>query len=366
MRVLVVSVVHDPQDARIRHRQVQALTAAGHQVTQVAPFTAYGRSVGDDVTGVDVPRAHGRRRLSALAGAVRVLVRQGPAHDVVLLHDPELLVAAALAAPRLRRSVVVWDVHEDTAAALPMKPWLPGPARRALPRLVAAVERLAERRVRLLLAEESYRDRFRCEHPVVPNTTLVPDGEPAPSGRGRAVYLGRLTRPRGALDLVELGRRLRGEVVVELIGDATADVEAAVRAAADAGHVRWHGFVPNDEALRLLAGATVGLSLLHDQPNYAHSRPTKVIEYMAHGVPVVTTPNAASVELVERYGSGLVVGFDDPDALEGAVRTLDADDDLRRRLATAGSRAARGSLTWASDGPAFVAVLEGWAAARPR
>ncbi|MFD0395345.1 glycosyltransferase [Streptomyces nogalater] len=76
--------------------------------------------------------------------------------------------------------------------------------------------------------------------------------------------------------------------------------------------MRWYGFLPNDRALARLSGALAGLSLLHDQPNYRHSRPTKVVEYMAHGVPVVTTPTPLAAELVERHGCGLVVPYRDP------------------------------------------------------
>ena len=44
-----------------------------------------------------------------------------PEHDVVLIHDPELIVSAA-GAPD---AVVVWDVHEDTAVAIAYKDWIP-------------------------------------------------------------------------------------------------------------------------------------------------------------------------------------------------------------------------------------------------
>ncbi|RJK95498.1 glycosyltransferase [Vallicoccus soli] len=361
MRVLVVTVVHDPEDARIRHRQLRSLLAAGHEVTYAAPFAAYGRAVPQGVRGVDLPRAMGRRRDRALLAARRVLAQEGPGHDVVLLHDPELLAAAAAAAPALRGRAVVWDVHEDTAAALGMKPWLPGPLRRALPGAVRAAERLAERAVHLTLAEDAYAARFRRPHPVVPNSVLVAEAEPPPPGRDRVVYLGRLTGPRGALELVELGRRLRGDVVVELVGPADADVRGAVEAAHAAGDVRWHGFVPNEEALRLLPGALAGLSLLHDEPNYAHSRPTKLMEYMASGVPVVTTPNPVSVELVERYRCGLVVPFDDPAGAEAAVRRLRDDDALRLACARAGREGALADLDWRRDGRRFAAQLEAWA-----
>ena len=32
MRVIVATIVHDPEDARIFHRQIGALLAAGHQI----------------------------------------------------------------------------------------------------------------------------------------------------------------------------------------------------------------------------------------------------------------------------------------------------------------------------------------------
>ncbi|MFD0395346.1 hypothetical protein ACFQ3Z_37220 [Streptomyces nogalater] len=51
---------------------------------------------------------------------------------MILLHDPELLLALP-GILRLRRAgavpVTVWDVHEDTAAALAMKGWVPRPLR---------------------------------------------------------------------------------------------------------------------------------------------------------------------------------------------------------------------------------------------
>ena len=68
----------------------------------------------------------------------------------------------------------------------------------------------------------------------------------------------------------------------------------------------------------MLDGALAGLSLLEDRPNYRHSMPTKVIEYMAHGLPVITTPLPLAADLVERSGCGIVVPFDDAEATAAA------------------------------------------------
>jgi glycosyltransferase involved in cell wall biosynthesis len=151
-----------------------------------------------------------------------------------------------------------------------------------------------------------------------------------------------------------------------LIGNADPECADQIRAAHEAGHVHWHGFMPNDDALARLPGALAGLSLLHDQPNYAHSRPTKILEYMAYGLPSITTPNPASRELIDRHSCGVVVPFGDVDAAEEAVRLLDADREERDRMAAAGRQAVKENYSWDADADTFVRTLERVAAESSR
>lgn len=357
MRVLVVTVVHVPLDARITARQVSALVQAGHHVTLAAPWTA-ATPVPEGVEAVTLPRAQGRERLGALRQARAALRDLGHQHDLVVLHDPELL----LVLPGLDLPPVVWDVHEDTAAALTDKRWLPGWLHRPARSGVVALERLAERRLHLLLAEEGYRERFRRPHPVVANDAWVPREVTTPGDR-RVVYLGRLSRGRGVATLLHLAALLSDiGVRVELIGAADEDVRPQLTAAHDAGLLDWAGPLPNADALERLDGALAGLSLLRDEPNYAHSRPTKVVEYMAHGVPVVTTPTPLAVEIVTAAHCGEIVSFDGAaEEAAAVVRGLRADPARRRALGSAGHAAALERYDWRRTGPAFVRQLEAWA-----
>lgn len=361
MHVVVCTVVHHPADARIYYRQIRALLDAGHRVTYIAPWDEPGAPEPDPgLTTVTIPRAVGRRRLGALRAARAAL--RSRSGDLLLVHDPELLLVLP---PRSARPPTVWDVHEDTAAALTTKAWLPPFLRPAAGGGVRLAEHLAERRLHLLLAEHGYATRFAGSHPVVPNTTYVPDEAAPPSGPRRVVYVGHISPDRGSAELVELGELLKPHgISVELIGSADAAARAHIRAGGDA--VRWHGFVPNAEALSLCEGALAGLSLLHDEENFRHSMPTKVHEYMARALPVITTPLPLADELVTGADCGVTVPFG-PDGVTAArdeILRLDSDEGLRVTLGARAHSAALKSDGWRRDSVAFVARLEQWAGSR--
>ena len=87
--------------------------------------------------------------------------------------------------------------------------------------------------------------------------------------------------------------------------------------------------------------------------------PSKVVEYLAHGVPVVATPLPAVRALIEAEGGGLLVPFDDPDATVEAVRRILDDPGLRATLAEQGRRAAE-RRTWETEGARLVSMLGTW------
>jgi glycosyltransferase involved in cell wall biosynthesis len=375
VHVVVCTVVHHPADARIYFRQIRALLDAGHTVTYIAPHEDHPErpagfrqqespagfrqqeSPAASLTTVTIPRAVGRRRLGALRAARAAMAARAPGADLLLVHDPELLLVLP---PRRTRPPTVWDVHEDTAAALTTKAWLPRFLRPAAAGGVAFAERLAERRLHLILAEHGYNARFSRAHPVVPNTAYVPETAAPPSGPRRVVYVGHISPDRGSAEMVALARLLAPHgISVELVGPADPRAREHIEAAGDLVH--WHGFVPNEQALRLAEGALAGLSLLHDEANFAHSMPTKVVEYMARGVPVITTPLPLAVDLVRNAECGFVVGFGDVRAAADAVLKLDADPGLRVTMGARGHEAAQRSLGWPAAARAFVAQLETWA-----
>jgi glycosyltransferase involved in cell wall biosynthesis len=363
--VLVMTVVHNPSDSRIWFREVDVLLRSDWHVTYVAPFSGYNQCppvrdarLPGSLTCLDVPRAEGRRRSRADRAARDLLKRLARHHDLVLVHDPELLVAAA----GLRLRNLVWDVHEDPSAALQVKEWVPKSLRAVAAALWRSAERQAERSYELLLAEFAYQERFRRRHPVVPNTVMVPT-KTLPPGRDRVVYLGTVTEARGCSLMISVARMLAalpgGPVRLEIIGEAPERKSAeALRQAEQEGILTWHGFLPSQAALARISGALAGLSLLDDLPNFRCSLPTKVVEYGACGIPVITTPLPLAERLVRGTNSGLVVPWRDPEAVVRAVVALRNDLRHAALLGRNGHATALEQYDWQTWSRRFVHEME--------
>jgi glycosyltransferase involved in cell wall biosynthesis len=365
--ILVVTVVHNPEDARIpatSDRNVDRCGVAGHLSGSFRAFdldVPPARPLGPDLGAlrcINVPRSSGRRRLRAWKAARTMMRSLAQDHDVVLVHDPELLLATA----GLRLKNLVWDVHEDPAAALQIKSWMPKVLRRPVGAAWRWAERVVEQHHHVTLAEHAYQRRFRRTHPVVANSVPVP-GVIAPAGDQRVSYLGSVTMSRGCDIMIRVGQELRrrtnGEVRLEVIGEAASpEARQALQSASEAGELSWLGFLRSDEALARVSGSLAGLCLLRDLPNYRVSLPTKIVEYCALGVPVITTRLPLASALVKSENVGFEVPWDDPSAVVDAILKLRAEPELRRRLGANGHQVALREHDWNRLSVDFVEVME--------
>lgn len=336
--VVVVSTVHDPDDTRIRERLIRCLSPS-FQVLYAARLP--GPS---DDTGLRwMPLAGGR--LSRNLGALRVLLRER--WDVAVVHDPELIPSAALARVARRRPIV-FDVHEDLAAQVTSKTWIPAWGRPLARFLARCLYWLAERTLALTLAEAGYSRLFKREHPVFPNYPhLTFPVSPTERGDGSAVYVGDINEARGLGDAVIAAAR--AGVPLTLIGRVSpAYLESlSAVAARHGGDVAFLGTLPNPEAMGHVATASVGLSPLRALPNYLYSLPTKTIEYLAMGVPVVATDLPGTRAELSVLDAVAFVPAGDVDAMTDAIERL--TDPMVKTEAVVQASAIRQRYRWPEE-----------------
>ncbi len=286
----------------------------------------------------------GRIRRGARAGWMLLRGR----YEVASLHDPEML-PAGIAAALLGRTVV-FDVHENVPAQLRTKDWIPGVFRRPLAWLVARMLRIAEKRLAITLAEEGYRELFSGTHPVFPNYLVGQPPPPQdPDGEVGVVYLGDVTEARGLLLAVE-AVAAAGATRMTVMGRCKPAFRSQLVATAEREGLDlvFHGFVDPDEALRISARALLGLSPLLDTPNYRASLPTKVLEYLAVGIPTVASDLPGTRRVVGEKPGVTLVAPGDVGAWQVAVAAVLADPG-QRAAARAGAAAIRASYVWPDD-----------------
>ena len=334
-KALVVTTVHWPDDTRIRERLIRTL-AEGFDVRYATRDP--GPSDTSGLEWVRLPGGRMRRDLAALRLALT------GSWDVLVVHDPELIPVALLG--RLRRRPVVVDVHENIPATAHTRDWVPEWLRTPLSLFLRHALRIAEPFLTVTLAESGYRSLFRRHHPVFPNhpdTRRYPDPT---EGDRVVVYLGDVTTQRGARVAVEAVAE--AGVPIVFIGRVGDDLRAELTTAGDDGTtVEFRGELPNPVALEEARRAGVGISPLLDGPNYRNSAPTKVLEYLALGLPVVASDLPGTRALVEGLQAVELVAPGDTTALAQAIER--ALEPSWRATASAQAREIRERFRWPAE-----------------
>ncbi len=156
-------------------------------------------------------------------------------------------------------------------------------------------------------------------------------------GKRVLIYLGRLERARRIETLFQMMSLLQPRVpdlVLLMVGDTEDEPhrERLHKLALDAGvadQVIWTGWVPIETAWGYVALSDVGLSPIPRGPILDCSSPTKIIEYLALGLPVVCNDNPDQAIIIESCGSGRCVPYTAEDFANAAVEMLNLSPDER-------------------------------------
>jgi len=168
------------------------------------------------------------------------------------------------------------------------------------------------------------------------------------AGKSVIVYLGTLDRTR-SIDLLfhmlAMVRAEMPEVVLVLAGDTedAAHRDWLRQEASRIGvmeSILWTGWLPTHEALSYVRAAQVGLSPFPRGYLLDSASPTKAMEYMALGIPVVVNDNPDQMNVVQQANCGLCVELS-ASAFAQAVVTLLRDPVRRKKMGAAGEHYVR-------------------------
>ncbi len=351
-RVVHLSSVHPPYDIRILTKECTTLAASGYQVSYVVPHDRSESIAG--VTIVPFQRSGGRfsRMLVAPWRAWRAARRAEG--DIYHLHDPELLPIAILL--KLSGKRVIYDVHEDLHAQILSKPWIPAPARQSLGWITAAIQRFVATRVDAVVAATPHiAEGFpHCRVITVQNFPKQQElesthGSPFNERTAAFVYLGGITRIRGAREMVEAIARVPEQYHAELWLAGTFESEQLrqeLESLPGWSRTRYFGHVDRAGVKRLLTDARAGLVLLWPVPNYLESYPTKLFEYMSAGLPSIASNFDFWSSMPGLAGCARFVNPRDPDQIASTMQSILDDSGAAEKMGRNGRQLIAASLNW--------------------
>lgn len=374
MRICHITSVHDLRfDARIVPKMAVSAAEAGHEVIVVAADRE-GLSKLEwnnvRVEKISLPRSRFQRWRN-LGQVLSLAARQSA--DIYHLHDPELLPYAA----RLHRLVpgcrVVMDFHELLWADFLDKDYLPAVTRHALSWLWPKLESRWLKAVDgVVLAADSLEFFYRRyeiprvtvrNYPLIPSSLPQPPDPPTEGSPLEMVYIGAIMPTRAVLEFVRadkiLSRRRQGGARLHIYGPL--DDPAYVRQIEkefDGSGVTLHGILPHARLFDTLSHMHISFALFYDRPASYESLPTKLLESMVAGVPVVASDRPVIRKYLSPPEGGLVVNSLDPKEIAEAVLKIAGDPAFYGSRSRAAQKRVADLYSWGGEAKKLMQFYE--------
>lgn len=332
-RVAHITTAHSADDSRILYREAAGLKELGFDVSVTGQYPRAATVEGVPIRPIPPT---GRRFLRALLATWRGLRAAVDSRaDLLHFHDPELLPAALLAKMFLRRRVV-FDAHEDVSLFMLrdfIHPWL----KRLVAGAIAGVDAFCVPRLDGVVVptrrlNERYRPLARRVETFVnyPAPAFLRQRDaawrPFRRRRNEVIHVGTLRVSRLEFLLAVARRFLQAnpDWTWTFVGmhpptlkwfqdNAPADLRPRVAAV---------GLIPHMEVAERLCRARIGVNYHTLETRQIQvAIPLKVFEYLACGLPVVTTRVPLLVELVADCPA-VALSDEDVDAYAAALGSL--------------------------------------------
>lgn len=357
IRVCHISSVHQAYDTRIFLKECQSLAKAGYDVTLVAQHDK-----AETINGVRIiplKRRMKGRLTRMLFFTWRVFWAGLKTRSKVYhFHDPEL-VPAGLALKLLGKKVV-FDVHENVGRQIRSKDYLP--LNGLISRLYGIIDWLSAKLFFIILAEDSYVPIYSKNTENYQTVLNMPDfdflvpfqnADRGYDGKIQMFYVGGVTFARGIETIVNSLALLKEKGLdfhFHCVGPCEEGVMTRINAlpnyAKVSDNLTFYGTLRLDKAMEMSKSCHIGLSVLMPIDNYLESYSTKIFEYMAIGLPVITSNFELYKNVIEKHETGFCIDPTSSEALARAIFKFVDNPQLISEMGTRGIDVAKRLYNW--------------------
>jgi glycosyltransferase involved in cell wall biosynthesis len=335
----------------------------GKTVDLVCPWKVRDGEVREGVTLHTFPRARSRaaRPFVIPWHLACKLLPLLPSVDLVHFHDIDILpymAALSIFKP------VVYDVHENYPDEMLVRMWIPRPLRRSLYHCVrfvqGALSRLVHNVIFVIPEIEKHFPKSVLRTEVIRNyATLDLLEHVSDDYRSRpdtVLFLGSNYEGNGTFLFLEIAACLkerRPNVRFLMIDRWDPPTRNRARTLIETHGLSNVSILPNilpQNVMEHLNRAMIGIAPGLRQPKHINALPTKLFEYMAAGLPIVSSDLPNEVRLAEDTGAVLLCRPEEPQTFVAAIEKLLDDREYAYRLGQQGQSAFRERYCWETQG----------------
>lgn len=356
VKVCHMTSVHHSHDTRIFYKECTSLAKAGYDVYLVAPGLSR-REQGVGVIGVgEKPHSRIKRMIVMVRRVFSVALELDC--EIYHLHDPELL-RAGIKLKKLGKKVI-YDSHENYPAQISNKTYLPRLVRNLISTLYRRYETYCVKRFdavvfpckiegKDIFENRAKRTVFLDNYPLLDE---VFDGETNPRAQDpfTVCYAGGLTHNRGITHLTKAVYQSGAKLL--LAGRFNSKkYQTQLQTMKENECVDLLGQLSRNEVLNVYSRSSVGAATLLRVGQYGKTDnlPTKVLEYMSAGLPVIITDYPYARKVIEKYHCGICVEPDNVEQISETISFLKDNPTIAFEMGQNGRNAVSKEFIWEKE-----------------
>ena len=283
-------------------------------------------------------------------------------------HDPELIPCGLIL--RILGKKVIWDVHENIADDIFDKHWIR--YRKIAYYLFSFFEYLACKSFYLILAEKSYLDRYSKKSK---NISLVLNYcqteffemhvKSSYTNGYNLFYIGIVLENRGILQIIQAIKELKDNgylfhfhCVGELFSDLNKQIHSLPYYEEIKEQLHFYGRKTLDKGYEMAKDMDIGMCLIWPMKNSIESYPTKLFEYMAVGLPIITSNFPLYESVVLRNKVGFCVNPLDIESIKKSILEIHNDVEKSKHMGEMGKKSVKELYSWDSESAELIRVYD--------
>ena len=360
IKVCHISNVHNLHDPRILYRECSSLVNANFDVSLVIqadePTTINGVKI------VPLKKTTSRFYRMFFLTWIALFKALKTKSKIYHFHDPEFLFHGCIL--RLLGKTVIFDVHENISLQIKEKDWLP--FNKIISKIYFVSDFIASKAFFLVLAEKSYEAHYVKFNSKFITVYNYPDlqffqkyinNQRTNFDTNEIFYCGGVFHNRGFDVIIKALYTLKQNKIpfyFHCIGKYSDDYLKIINEMPEyhdiKNQVKFYDYLQLNQAYEISKSCKIGLAILRPIGNYMNSYSTKNFEYMAIGLPTITSNFKLYTDIYDVHKCGICVNpIDEKEIANAMIKIIQNENNIAQSFSSVGLDVSSKYYNWETE-----------------